>query len=408
LESVVTKSQVKSIIVLLCVLCASAVNLLTAQAQSPEKLDALAKLNEARRANGAPLLAWSVLLDKAAQRHSDDMASKGFVDEVGSDGATSRQRVENAGYPKWSGARIWSESIYAGQTSFDEALNFFLSDDIQRRTLLSDRVREVGIGIAKDNLRTYWTITLGAQPGVLPIFINEGATVTNDRNVAVQLTQEQAVPNGDGKIIGTVVEVRMGSTPDLSRAAWQPWEPLLPYTLDRGAGTKTIYVEMRDGAGRTTLASDSIEYDPNSKPGLKPVAPGNATATVPAAATAAPLPTPTAIEIGLNPVITLPPEPTTPPATESPSATQAAPGATPAAVVMVIAPTSTATPPASQPTSAGEPSVRTSFVELPTPEAQAVRQFSAGEPAIDWLLPLYLVAQAGVIVVALILFIRRK
>jgi len=376
-----------------------------ARAQSQEKLDALAKLNEARRANGAPLLAWSVLLDKAAQRHSDDMASKGFVDEVGSDGTTSRQRVESAGYPRWSGARIWSESIYAGQTAFDEALNFFLSDDIQRRTLLSDRVREVGIGIAKDNLRTYWTITLGAQPGVLPIFINEGASVTNDRNVAVQLTQEQAVPNGDGKIIGAVVEVRMGSTPDLSKAAWQPWEPLLPFTLERIAGTKTIFVEMRDGAGRTTLASDGIEYDPNSKPGVKPVAPGNTTA--PVAPTAAPLPTPTAIEFGLNPVITLPPEPTATPAIDVPSATQVTQGATPAAVVMVIAPTSTATPPLSA-TPANEPAVGSSFVELPTPESQAVRQFSAGAPAIDWLLPIYLVAQAGVIIVALILFIRRK
>lgn len=397
----------KSILVLLCVLCATAMNLHAAQAQPPEKLDALSRLNEARKANGAPPLAWSALLDKAAQRHSEDMAGKGFIDEIGSDGSAPRQRVEAAGYPKWGGAQIWAESIYAGQSSFDEALNFILSEDGQRRTLLSDRVREVGIGIAKDNLRTYWTITYGAQPGVLPIFINEGAATTNDRNVALQLTQENAVPNGEGNIIGRVVEVRMGSTPDLSNATWQPWEPLLPFTLPRGTGPKTIFVEMRDGAGRTTLSSAGIMYDPNSNPGVRPVAPGDLPATASAPSpTLAPLPTPTVIEIAMNPVVTLPPEPTAIVApANTPSSMQ---GPTPAAVVMVIAPTTIPTP-LSAPTTmpASVPEAGSSFVEMPTP-SPAVRQFNAGAPVIDWLLPLYLVAQIGVIAVALFLFIRRK
>lgn len=393
-------NPVKPIFILICVLCAAAVNPCLATAQTPEKQDALDRLNEARRANGAPLLAWNPLLEKAAQRHSDDMAGKGFVDEIGSDGSTPRQRVEAAGYPKWAGAQIWAESIYAGQSAFDEALNFFLSEDGQRRALLNDRMREVGIGIAMDNLRTYWTITFGAQPGVLPIFINEGAAVTNDRNAAVQLTQENAVPNGEGNLIGRVLEVRMGSTPDLNAAAWQPWEPLLPYTMERGIGTKTIYVEMRDGAGRTTLSSDSIFYDPNSNPGVKPVAPGNAIpAETPAIATTpVPLPTPTLIQIGLNAVVTLPPELAS---TTAPAAPAVTLEATQAAVVMVIAP-------ASPPTPAIEPEAGSSFVEMPTPESPAVRQFTAGAPADDWLWPLYLIAQAGVIAVALFLFIRRK
>jgi uncharacterized protein YkwD len=71
-----------SILLSLCVLCVFAVR--PANAQSAHKLNTLAKVNEARRANGAPPLAWNAQLDKAAQRHSDDMASKGFVDEIGS------------------------------------------------------------------------------------------------------------------------------------------------------------------------------------------------------------------------------------------------------------------------------------------------------------------------------------
>lgn len=376
-------------------------------AQSPEKLDVLAKLNEARRNNGLPPLAWSPLLDKAAQRHSEDMAGKGFVDETGSDGSSPRQRIEATGYAAWSRQRVWAESLYAGQGTFDEALAFFLSDDGQRRVLLSSKLREVGIGIAKDPLRTYWTLTFGAQPNLLPIFINDDAPVTNERQVAVILTQEEAVPDGDANAIGRVVEVRLSDRPDFAGAQWQPWERLIPFTLSPQRGRQTIYVEMRDGAGRTTIASDSIEYNPNARDAIRPVAPGEAIAS-PEPIEAPPVPTPavaTAAPVTADPgsamavVITLAPEAT------GTAIAISSPQPTPAALIVVIQPTSTPTPPPDA--IAGAP---ITIVLTPTPDG-AVRQFDAFEVnalPMEWIIPAYLIAQAGVIGLGLYALLRRR
>jgi hypothetical protein len=403
----------------LCVLCVSAVSTNGVQAQTDEQLATLAQVNEARRANGVPALAWSAQLAKAAQGHSDDMASKGFVDEVGSDGTTSRQRIDTAGYARWPSVRAWGESIYAGQTDFAEALGFFLNDEVQRRALLNPKFREIGIGIGKDSLRTYWTVTLGAQPNLLPVFINDDAPVTNNRQVAVQLTQEEAVPNGEGNAIGRVVEIRISDKPDFAGAAWQPWEALVPFTLDRRTGTKTVYVQMRDGAGRTTIGSDTIEYDPNSRGNVRSVGSGVA-ATQPAPApteipTVLPLatepPPPTATSIAINPVITLPPDTPTPEATIAAQPAAATPTLAPAAIVVIIQPTDTPAPSVeSSPASESDQPLTTLIEPSPTPStATDVRQFGAAQPALPgWLVPLYLVAQTAVIVLGLVALLRRK
>ena len=255
--------------------CALALALSPAYAAEIEqaKRDALTQLNEVRRSNGLAPLAWNPLLDKAAQAHSEDMASAGFVDTIGSDGSSPAERIAKTGYAAWPGLQVWAESVYAGQGSFDQGLVFLLGNAEQRRILLSTSLREVGIGIAKDQTRTYWTLTFGAQPNLLPIFINEDAPVTNSRQVAVLLTQEEAVPEGTQNAIGRVVEVRLSDRPDFAGAAWQPWERLIPYTLPAQPGRHTIYVEMRDGAGRTTFAADSIEYDPAASGAVRPLAP---------------------------------------------------------------------------------------------------------------------------------------
>lgn len=378
-----------------------------AQPQPDDKMLVWARLNDARRANGLPPLARNAQLDQAAQRHSDDMADKGFVDETGSDGSSPRQRIEATGYARWPSVRIWGESIYAGQSTFDEALDFLLSDDDQRRTLLSPRLREVGIGIARDSLRTYWTLTFGAQPNLLPVFINDDAPVTNERQVAVLLTQEEAVPNGDVNAIGRVLEIRISDRPDFAGANWQAWERLIPFTLSGGSGTKTIYVEMRDGAGRTTIATDSIVYDPNARDIVRPMPPG----AIEAAAANDPLAQPTP-----EPVITaepITPEPTAAPvanpvavitlAPERPSAaTPAAVGTEPGAVVVVLQPTATPTPAASP--------LNSIVVATPSVEDDMQRFEAAppGAPPADWIVPVYLVAQGSVILLALTALLRRK
>ena len=78
--------------------------------------------------------------------------------------------------------------------------------------LLSTRFREVGIGAATaSNGWIYWTLDLGAQPNVLPAFVNGGVTRVATTIVTLTLTTENAVPAGEGtNTLGQPVQVRVG------------------------------------------------------------------------------------------------------------------------------------------------------------------------------------------------------
>lgn len=103
-----------------------------------------------------PPLAWSPSLASAAQGHSNDMAANQYQSHTGSDGSSSDQRIQNAGYSKASST---GENAFAYAKSADEAMQAFLidwgvSDSGHRRNLLQGNVstqnafKEVGIGIA--------------------------------------------------------------------------------------------------------------------------------------------------------------------------------------------------------------------------------------------------------------------
>ncbi len=250
-----------------------------AGAQTMDKADALSQINRTRILNGVSPLAPNAVLEKAGQRHSQDMADKGFLDHIGSDGSKLDDRVLAAGYSSWIGQRVWAELVYAGNGNFAEALEFWASDDAEKRILFDARFREIGIGVALNTspagvTTAYWTVVLGAQPNALPVFINDGATVTNMPQVAVRLTQEDVAPEGEGNAIGKAIEVRISADPGFSGAAWQQWEALLPFTFDNTPGLKTIYVQYRDTSDRMTVSTASIQYDPNSTPMVIAIGPG--------------------------------------------------------------------------------------------------------------------------------------
>ncbi len=247
--------------------------------QSAGKAAVMALVNGARLSSGLTPLAVNPALETAAQKHSDDMAHKGFVDHTGSDGSTPVERISLAGYPAWSSTRIWGELVYAGEKSFDEALHSILQDEAQRRTLLTNRFREIGIGIATATnsagvQTTYWTLDFGSQPNVLPIFINDGVTLINVPQVALHLTQEDAMPGGEGNAMGRAVEMRVATDYTFKGINWRKWEALVPFTFDTTPGLKTVYVQMRDGGGRSAISAASVQYDPNSTPQVAPMSPG--------------------------------------------------------------------------------------------------------------------------------------
>jgi hypothetical protein len=342
-----------------------------ASAQEPDPVATWQTLvNEARLDEGLAPYGFSTLLAAAAQRHADDLAANQITSHIGSDGSTARQRVADAGYAAWTwngGGSVAGENFWTGYSGIEEAMSFFLEDPAHRDNILSASYREIGVGVAVDaDGRSYYVLDFGARPNVLPLFINDGAASTDDMQVAIRLTNEEVRPGGEGAVfMGRAIDIRISDEPDFNDLPWQPWEPLVPWTLPDTPGLHTVYVQLRDAAGRTAASTDTIVLgegaaveptpvppSPTPEPSATPVPPSPTlmpqdvvatpvvvpTTTLPLVATpgpelsptAASTPTPyvlqpTPIAVGVTPFPTWTPLPTdTPP--EEPSAPDASLG----------------------------------------------------------------------------------
>jgi hypothetical protein len=230
-------------------------------------------INQVRQREGLAPYDTSSLLNQAAQRHAEDLIVLGTATQQGSDGSTPQQRILEARYHAWNDGKMVNELNWLGLGTVMDAVNWFRTDPDAWRVVTDPLYREAGIGYVEDSGIRYLVMTLGSRPGVLPIFINDGAEITESPAVAVRLTNEEAVPFGEGEWIGKAIEVRLSNTPDFEGIDWQPWEPLLPWALTgTDPGDYAVYVQYRDGAGRTAIAEDTIRLVlPSEAPAATPV-----------------------------------------------------------------------------------------------------------------------------------------
>ncbi len=332
----------------------------------------LLRIDQERLDEGLPPLAWSPLLAQAAQRHADDMAAHHFADNRGSDGSTYQQRIREAGYHAWNDGLMVNEIIWAGNGTADDVFAWLTGQADLWRLLVDRRYREIGIAEATgDDGTHYYTLDLGSRPGILPVFINDGAEETTSRQVAVRLTNEEAVPLGEGTWMGKAIEIRLNDSPDFDETIpWQPWAELVPWLLPgETSGDYAVYVQFRDGAGRTAISEDTIRL----------VIEGE---------TPQPSPTPTAT-------------PTAPVATPTP-----APTATPTPVPTPLPPPSPTPRPTLVPTSTPIPTATPvpTWTPLPTPAGE---EEGSGHPA-DWAVVTALLLHGLAIFLLLYLFLRRR
>ncbi len=301
-----------------------------AQEQNPDAVFAHL-LNSVRIDEGLDPYHRSRLLDDAAQRHASDLAANGFADpddpHLGSDDSGVQDRARDAGYAAWAENEhlFVGEIVWAGRGSPSDVLAAFLEDLSHRESLYSEAYRELGVGFATGaDERSYVVVVFGARPNVLPVFINDGAPSTENREVAIRLTNERVRPEGRGTgSMGEAIEVRISNEPTFEGFAWQPWAPLVSWILADVAGTQTVYVQFRDAAGRTAAAADTIYYDtgtPMTPASPLTVAPPEPTVGPDGELLATPDPSPTEAELTPgNGVSTR--EPTRVPAIEAPALT---------------------------------------------------------------------------------------
>lgn len=125
----------------------------------------LERINNARRREGEPSVARQAALERAAQRHAEDMVERRYFAHEDPDGRGPRERAEAAGYrsPRRVGeAPAWGDAVSAAST-----VEGWLGSAPHREILLDARYSEAGVGIAvrrsRGGDRLYW-VALFAAP----------------------------------------------------------------------------------------------------------------------------------------------------------------------------------------------------------------------------------------------------
>ena len=124
----------------------------------------LASVNAARRKAGFNPLTGSSLLDKAAQRHAEDMLARGYFAHKSPAGTTVRERAQAAGYD-W---RTIGENLAYGQTSVPEVMETWINSPGHRKNILTASFAELGVGVAMGRgadgkYQIYWVQNFGAS-----------------------------------------------------------------------------------------------------------------------------------------------------------------------------------------------------------------------------------------------------
>ena len=237
--------------------------------------DLFARVNRERIARGLTPYALNAKLTVSAQAHADDLARTGKYrtpDEghVGSDGSSVFDRVAQAGYGAYSWGRRIGEN-WANAKDPATAFSMWMDSTPHRNNILHALYREVGIGVAKASEYGYiYILDFGAQPNVLPFFINDDSAETRTADVTLTLGDEQISPGGDGSNnIGHPTQVQISNSADFAGSQWQPYAAQIKWTLSK-PGTQTVYVKYRDAKGRTATASDSIILNIPATPSPSP------------------------------------------------------------------------------------------------------------------------------------------
>jgi uncharacterized protein YkwD len=220
------------------------------------ELEVIRLANQERISRGLAPLRRSDQLTTAARAHNQDMIVNDFFSHTGSNGSSSAQRACASGYQPYGwGACYVGENIAVGYSSPAAVMTGWMNSSGHRANILNPDYREIGVGHATGgSWGNYWTMDLGAQPNVLPIFINSDAAESTINEVTVTLTKEDVSSWGS---IGAITSVQLSEDPGFGGAAWQPWANELSFELTHGSEQKTVYAKFTDGSNQV-VSSDTI------------------------------------------------------------------------------------------------------------------------------------------------------
>ncbi|HZT40604.1 MAG TPA: CAP domain-containing protein [Chthonomonadaceae bacterium] len=202
--------------------------------------------NKERTAHGLPPLKLQENLSAAAAWMAQDMASRSYFAHTDHEGRSIDPRLPAFGYGGYS---YIGENIAAGQESPMAAVSDWMQSPHHRENLLSPDYSEIGVGYADrpDSLyHSYWVQDFGSRFDVYPVVIDNEAPVTRAPEVSLYIYGA-----------GWARQMRL-SNDGLNWTDWEPYQPHRAWTLAPGFGTRTVFVELRNGQ-TIRQTEDSIE-----------------------------------------------------------------------------------------------------------------------------------------------------
>jgi uncharacterized protein YkwD len=122
-----------------------------------ETQDLVARINRHRRAIGCRALAWDERLARVAQRHSEDMARRGYFSHVDPGGRDPFDRMRGAGIR----FRAAAENLAMGQRTGEETFDGWMGSRGHRKNLEECVYTRIGIGL----YRGRWTCMMSKPVG---------------------------------------------------------------------------------------------------------------------------------------------------------------------------------------------------------------------------------------------------
>lgn len=112
-------------------------------------------VNAERSKAGCSPVKLNATLTKAAQAHSEDMASHRNMSHTGSDGSSPGDRITRAGY-NWS---TYGENVAYGYSTPEQVMAGWMSSPGHKANILNCGFKEIGVGLAQPG--NYWTQDFG-------------------------------------------------------------------------------------------------------------------------------------------------------------------------------------------------------------------------------------------------------
>jgi uncharacterized protein YkwD len=217
--------------------------------------------NLARRQNGVPPLRWNWQLTQAARWFSWDSVEnrpQPFCGHQDTQGHWPGWRASAFGYKGWAGA----ENCFCGYVTPQQGIDGWMNSPGHRANLLDPNSHEIGVGyyLRESDYRGYVTQDFGRDTVYPPVIIENEAINTLSPAVNLYIYRESS---GGFNGMGQAVQMMVSNDPCFTGAAWEPYAAEKAWTLQPGAGWRTVYVKSRDALNRTIVVSDVIYLGSN-------------------------------------------------------------------------------------------------------------------------------------------------